>query len=167
MKPLLKVNHAWYQKEHIPDADEMIDSMDESASPRENFDVLQQFFAINDKQDEELRGKDSEYVNLDMELSSAAIVEILWSKFDAICVQRREGMSPVMIEGLLYLKENRHLWNADTVAKALDIIKKREMTERVNKKAAMLKEQEEMIVSAAAAITLNGDAVVDMTADAE
>ena len=43
----------------------------------------------------------------------------------------------------------------------------REMTKRVNKKAAMLKEQEEMIVSTAAAITLNGDAVVDMTADAE
>ena len=122
MKPLLKVNHAWYQKEHIPDADEMIDSMDESASPRENFDVLQQLFAINDKQDEELRGKDSEYVNLNMELSSAAIVEILWSKFDAICTQRRFGLSPVMIEGLLYLKENRHLWNADTVAEALGII---------------------------------------------
>ena len=167
MKPLLKVNHPWYQKEHIPDADEMIDSMDESASPRENFDVLQQLFAINDKQDEELRGKDSEYVNLNMELSSAAIVEILWSKFDAICVQRREGMSPVMIEGLLYLKENRHLWTIDTVAEALEIIKKREMTERVNKKAAMLKEQEAMIIAGAATLGLGGADTVEMTAKSD
>ena len=43
----------------------------------------------------------------------------------------------------------------------------REMTKRVNKKAAMLKEQKEMIVSAVAAITFNGDAIVDMTVDAE
>ena len=72
-----------------------------------------------------------------------------------------------MIEGLLYLKENRHLWNADTVAEALDIIKKREMNEHVNKKAAMLKEQEAIIVSGVTALTLEGDSVLDMTADAE
>ena len=72
-----------------------------------------------------------------------------------------------MIEGLLYLKENRHLWTIDTVAEALEIIKKREMTERVNKKAAMLKEQEAMIIAGAAALGLGGADTVDMTAESD
>ena len=135
--------------------------------PVANFDVLQNLFTISDKQDEELKEKDSEYVNTQFKLSSAAIVEILWSKFDAICIQRRSGLSPVMIEGLLYLKENRHLWTIDTVAGALEIIKTREMSERVNKKVAMLKEQEAMIIEGAAAIGLGGADTVDMTAESD
>ena len=93
----------------VPDVDEVIAAVDDSNSPSENFDVLKQLFAINDKQEEELREKESEYVSLKMMLSSAAIVEILWSKFDAICVQRREGMSPVMIEGLLFKRKSPSL----------------------------------------------------------
>ena len=135
--------------------------------PVANFDVLQNLFTISDKQDEELKEKDSEYVNTQFKLSSAAIVEILWSKFDAICIQPRSGLSPVMIKGLLYLKENRHLWTIDTVAEALEIIKTREMSERVNKKVAMLKEQEAMIIEGAAAIGLGGADTVDMTAESD
>ena len=135
--------------------------------PVANFDVLQNLFTISDKQDEELKEKDSEYVNTQFKLSSAAIVEILWSKFDAIYIQRRSGLSLIMIEGLLYLKENRHLWTIDTVAEALEIIKTHEMSERVNKKVAMLKEQEAMIIEGAAAIGLGGADTVDMTAESD
>ena len=106
-------------------------------------------------------------MNTQFKLYSAAIVEILWSKFDTICIQRRSGLSPVMIKGLLYLKENRHLWTIDTVAEALEIIKTREMSERVNKKVAMLKEQEAMIIEGAAAIGLGGADTVDMTAESD
>ena len=53
------------------------------------------------------------------------------------------------------------------VAEALEIIKKREMTERVNKKAAMLKEQEAMIIAGAAALGLGGTDTVDMTAESD
>ena len=169
VEPLLKVNHPWYQEQHMQVESDGEDGSvnDPDFDPVANFDVLQNLFAINDKQDEELMEKDSKYVNVSFKLSSAAIVEILWSKFDAICTQRRFGLSPVMIEGLLYLKENRHLWTIDTVAEALEIIKKREMTERVNKKAAMLKEQEAMIIAGAAALGLGGADTVDMTAESD
>ena len=54
------------------------------------------------------------------------------------------------------------------VAEALEIIKKREMTERVNKKAAMLKEQEAtMIIAGNAALGLGGADTVDMTAESD
>ena len=72
-----------------------------------------------------------------------------------------------MIEGLLYLKENHHLWTIDTVAEALGIIKTREMNERVNKKVTMLKEQETMIIEGVAALGLGGADTVDMTAESD
>ena len=47
----------------------------------------------------------SDYVNTDHLLASAAIVECLWSKFDALIPQRREEMSPLLTEAILFLKE--------------------------------------------------------------
>ena len=53
----------------------------------------------------------SDYVNTDHLLASAAIVECLGSKFDALVPQRREGMSPLLTEAILFLKENIDLWS--------------------------------------------------------
>ncbi len=49
----------------------------------------------------------------------AGIVEHLWSKFDALVDQRRSGTSPVMIEAILYLKENSDLWSIQMFAMLL------------------------------------------------
>ncbi len=51
------------------------------------------------------------YVNTNNFLSSAAIVECLWSKIDALVPQCYEGMSPMLIEVILFLKEKRDMWS--------------------------------------------------------
>ncbi len=68
----------------------------------------------------------SDYVNTDhllvLALASAAIVECLWSnKFDALVPQRREGMSPLLTEAILFLKENIDLvfWSIADIRNAL------------------------------------------------
>ena len=74
----------------------------------DEFDMMEHINKKVDDREEQLRQKASQYADTDCILASAAIVECLWSKFDALVPQRRSGMSPVMIEGILYLKENRH-----------------------------------------------------------
>ena len=49
----------------------------------------------------------SKYRSLIFILASAAICERLFSKMDALLIKRRSGLTPIMIESLLYLKENR------------------------------------------------------------
>ena len=88
----------------------------------------------------------------DFLLGSAAIVECLWSKFDALVLQRRRGMSPIMVEGILYLKENRDLWGIEDVKEALRRVKENEKKERTKKK--MQAHQDEELQIAAEALSL-------------
>ena len=80
---------------------------------------------------------------------SAAISEYLWSKFDAMVPQRRSGLSPTVIEALLYLKENRHLWSIANVKEALRRVKANEKAQRTAKKLAAHQEDEEMAADGA------------------
>ena len=66
----------------------------------------------------------SNYIACSFIGSSAGIVEHLWSKFDALVDQRRSGTSPVMIEAILFLKENHDLWSIHDVCTALKKPKK-------------------------------------------
>jgi hypothetical protein len=47
------------------------------------------------------------------------IFEQLFSASKHILTDQRKSMSPTLLEAILYLKMNRHLWNAETVVKAL------------------------------------------------
>ena len=82
----------------------------------------------------------SDYVNTDHLLASAAIVECLWSKFDALVPQRREGMSPLLTEAILFLKENIDLWS--TIADIRNALCRVKNNERLQRALALKKLQE-------------------------
>ena len=88
-----------------------------------------------------------EYINCSFIGSSAAIVEGLWSKFDALVDQRRSGMSPVMIEAILYLKENHDLWDINDVRTALKKLKENEKTARFETRLAAFNQDEDQIMA--------------------
>jgi hypothetical protein len=67
----------------------------------------------------------SEYIDCSFIGSPAGIVERLWSKFDALVDQRRSGMSPVMIEAILYLEENQDLWDINDFLTALKMLREK------------------------------------------
>lgn len=75
----------------------------------------------------------SAYRFLDFILSSAAIVESLWSKAEALLTTRRRGTNPVMVEALLMLKENRHYWSVPDVIEATRRVQVRLKDERLAK----------------------------------
>ena len=54
----------------------------------------------------------SDYIDCGFILgSTAATCEALWSKADEVLRKRRQGMSPRTLEMILFLKENRDLWD--------------------------------------------------------
>ena len=79
--------------------------------------------------------------------SSAEIAERLWSKFDALVDQRRSGTSPVMIEAILFLKENRDLWSIHDVCTALEKLKKNEKRARFEARLAALNLEQTQITA--------------------
>jgi len=160
-KSLLKSSLQWYRKmtgdedDNEDDEEEVLTTRAERSNDDE-FDMMKHLHKKVDDREEHLRQKASQYADTDCILASAAIVECLWSKFDALVPQRRSGMSPVMIEGILFLKENRHYWGIATVSEALVIVKSRLVTNRLKKKIAQLEEEEELITGEAAGIGLQG-----------
>ncbi len=98
----------WLLKENNPvykvDEDDASTSIEE-VTPTPNAGIVEEeAFSFSDVLDSsaETAAKEkektaSDYVNTDHLLASAAIVECLRSKFDALVPQRREGMSPLLI----------------------------------------------------------------------
>ncbi len=74
-------------------------------------------------------------------------MERLWSKFDALVDQRRSGMSPVMIEAILYLKENRDLWDINDVRTALRMLQDNEKSARFQANVTALNQEQNLTVS--------------------
>ena len=71
------------------------------------------------KAEVEERQQKSDYIDCSFIGSSAGIVELLWSRFGALVEQRCSGTSPVMMEAILFLKENRDLLSIHDVHTAL------------------------------------------------
>ena len=57
-------------------------------------------------------------------LSSAAVVERLWSLADKIVDGARNNTAPVVVEALLFLRCNRSFWDEETVAQAHEAVQK-------------------------------------------
>ena len=55
----------------------------------------------------------SDHINCNFVMGSAAVVETLWSVFDAFNTKRRRGTSPITNEMILFLKENKDLWGVE------------------------------------------------------
>lgn len=75
------------------------------------------------------------YINSKFILGSATCVEQRFSIVDAILIKRRLGLSPFTLELILFLKENRDLWNISDVVEAnrrrLDKNRQSRVTERI------------------------------------
>ena len=65
----------------------------------------------------EQHGK-SQYIDCSFIMGSAACVERLWSEADAIVSKRRNGLSPITLEMILFLKKNKDLWDLSDVVEA-------------------------------------------------
>jgi hypothetical protein len=77
----------------------------------------------------------SDYIDCNFITGSAAVVESLWSMYDAFN-SKRYGMSPITVEMILFLKKNRDLWGIDNIARANQSRLKADRSERVEKKIA-------------------------------
>ena len=64
------------------------------------------------------------YGNVDFVLSSAAVVERLWSLADEIVDGARNNTTPIVVEALLFLRYNRSFWDEETVAQAHKAVQK-------------------------------------------
>ena len=78
----------------------------------------------------------SDYINCNFIVGSAAVVESLWSMYDAFNSKRRRGMSPITVEMILFLKKNKDLWGIEDVARANQSRLKADKSERVERKIA-------------------------------
>ena len=141
---LLKENHPKWSKKPSADEDDTTPTVDDANANVEMGDI---FAEELEQVEETLREKDSLYINCNFLGISAAIVECLWSKYDAAVPQRRGGLAPIMVEALLFLKENRDCWGIEEVRKALARVKANEKSERTKKKMEAHQAEEEVIAA--------------------
>jgi len=59
--------------------------------------------------------KPETYIDCDFILATAVDVERLWSLAKNLLADKRRRMTTVMIQVILFLKENRNLWNDSMV----------------------------------------------------
>ena len=55
-------------------------------------------------------------------MGSTAIVEQLWSKAGYVFTERRAGLSPLVLEMIIFLKENDDLWSIVDVVKNIIVV---------------------------------------------
>ena len=110
------------------------DNDDDDGDSEKEVDLREALYAKINQTKNSRKRRGSRYIDCSFVLSSSALVERLWSKADAILDQRRRALSPLIVETLLFLKENRHYWNQAHVAEALTAVKKNGRSERLKKK---------------------------------
>ncbi len=103
-------------------------------SGEEDF-FLREFETAKKQNTKESSGQ-SDYIDCNFINGSAAVVESLWSMYDAFNSKRRHGMSPITVEMILFLKKNKDLWGIEDVARANQSRLKADRSERVEKKIA-------------------------------
>ena len=78
----------------------------------------------------------SKYIDCRFILGSAAIVESLWSEQDNLLAnKRRKGMTPRMVEAILFLKKNADLWGIKDINQANEDRKQEKWDERYKKRS--------------------------------
>ena len=121
-----------FRIDSIPDSDDEFDDMVDSGGE----DYFLKEFEKAKKQKTKAASGRSDYINCNFVTGSAAVVESLWSMYDAFNTKRRRGMSPITVEMILFLKKNKDLWGIEDVAKANQNRLKNGRSERLEKKIA-------------------------------
>ena len=80
------------------------------------------------------------YGNLDFILGSAAVVERLWSIADKLIDGDRNNTSPLLMEALLFLRENRSYWDLPLVCEAFNAMRSQIVTKKMEEEEAYEKE---------------------------
>ena len=70
--------------------------------------------------------------NFDFAFAWAAAMERLWSIANYVTNTQRRGMTPQPFEAVLFLSENRQLWDDSTVVEAINAIKTDRFNEWMN-----------------------------------
>ncbi len=142
-KGLLKKNHlSWAAVGGTVDDDDNDDYSEEEDHllTQESTFSMKRIFSQETMQAEvEEQKRESDYIDCLFFGSSAGIVERLRSKFDALVDQCCSGTSPVMIEAILILKENRDLRSIHDVHNALKKLKENEKSAMLNVRASSLR----------------------------
>ncbi len=121
------------------------------------FSMKSIFSQESKKAEVEEQKHENNYIDCSFIGSSAGIVERLWSKFDAPADQGHSGMSPVMIEAILYLKENCDLMSIGDNCIALKKLKNDEKTARFEARMAALNQEQTHIVANMETFNLRDD----------
>ena len=85
-----------------------------------------------------------EYINSNFILATAVGVERLWSLAKNVLTDRRRGMATLMVQVILFLKENRELWNDEMVFQSIAKVKKNDVNDRRRKREELLAAQDIM-----------------------
>ncbi len=101
---------------------------------KEDF-FLREFEKAKRQKSNESSGQ-NDYINCNFIIGSAAVVESIWSMYDAFNSKRHHGMSPITVEMILFLKKNKDLWWIEDVARANQSRLKADKSERVERKIA-------------------------------
>lgn len=80
--------------------------------------------------------------SLDHVIGSAAGVERLWSQARYVLTTSRASMAPIMVEAIMFLRDNRDLWDESTVHSARAAVRDGEREDRLKKKIRLANVQE-------------------------
>ena len=72
-----------------------------------------------------------QYGNVDFILGSAAVVERLWSIVDRLVDGYRNNISPLLMEALIFLRENRSYWDLELVRTAFNAVRSHIVTQKM------------------------------------
>ena len=121
-----------FRIDSIPESDDESDDMVDSGGGDY---FLKEFERAKKQKTKEVSGQ-SDYINCKFVTGSAAVVESLWSMYDAFNTKRRRSMSHITVEMILYLKKNNNLWGVNDIAKANQNGLKTGRSKRLEKKIA-------------------------------
>jgi len=85
------------------------------------------------------------YIDCDFILATAVDVERLWSLAKNLLTDKRRKMTTVMIQVILFLKENRNLWNDSMVYQSIYNCQQNATNRRRREKEEQFLEQRNMM----------------------
>ena len=86
---------------------------------------------------------EADYGDLNFILGSAAVVERLWSIADKLIDGTRNNTTPVLMEALLYLRENRQYWDEQLVQEAFNATRSQRVRKKLDEDLEVTLEEDE------------------------
>jgi len=91
------------------------------------------------------------FIDGDFILATAVELERLWSLAKNLLTDKRRGMATVMIQVILFLKENRNLWNDSMVYQSINNCQQKNTNRRRREREEQFSKQQNMMQATAEA----------------